>query len=269
MDLLKRTLAPITEDAWREIDALASRALRSRLTARALVDFSGPHGWTCAAVNLGRLHVPEEQTVEGLVWGTRTVLPLVEVRVPCVLNRWELDNVSRGAQDADLTPLVEAAQRIADFEETLIYRGFSPAGVTGLVGAATQTVPVPRPDAETLWSSAAQAKGALTAVGLSGPFALVLDRSLFDLVESGTLNGYPLRSALDKLLEGGKMACSPVLEGGVLLSLHGGAFELTVGQDLSIGYQAHDTKTVSLFFTESLTFRVLEPEAVVALESRA
>ena len=55
------------------------------------------------------------------------------------------------------------------------------------------------------------------------------------------------------------------IEGGVLLSVRGGDYELTVGQDLSVGYAAHDRETVELFLTESFTFRVLEPKAAVAL----
>ena len=69
-----------------------------------------------------------------------------------------------------------------------------------------------------------------------------------------------------KLIEG-PILHSPVLEGGFLLSLRGGDFELTVGQDIAIGYQHHDTRSVHLYLTESFTFRVLGPEAVIELRS--
>jgi uncharacterized linocin/CFP29 family protein len=52
-DILRRSLAPITEEAWKEIDLQAARTLKGNLSGRGLVDFSGPHGWTMAAVNLG------------------------------------------------------------------------------------------------------------------------------------------------------------------------------------------------------------------------
>jgi uncharacterized linocin/CFP29 family protein len=38
----------------------------------------------------------------------------------------------------------------------------------------------------------------------------------------------------------GPLVRAPAIEGGVLLSVRGGDYELTVGQDLSIGYAAHD-----------------------------
>jgi uncharacterized linocin/CFP29 family protein len=39
--------------------------------------------------------------------------------------------------------------------------------------------------------------------------------------------------------------------------------ELTVGQDFAIGYHGHTAAEVNLYITESFTFRVIEPEAVV------
>jgi uncharacterized linocin/CFP29 family protein len=49
------------------------------------------------------------------------------------------------------------------------------------------------------------------------------------------------------------------------VSLRGGDFQLTCGQDFSIGYQDHDADSVRLYLEESLTFRALSPEAGVAL----
>jgi uncharacterized linocin/CFP29 family protein len=47
--------------------------------------------------------------------------------------------------------------------------------------------------------------------------------------------------------------------------MRGGDFELSVGQDFSIGYLDHTATTVSLYLQESMTFRVLSPEAAVPL----
>ncbi len=51
----------------------------------------------------------------------------------------------------------------------------------------------------------------------------------------------------------------------MVLSLRGGDFELTIGRDLSIAYQSHTDKTVRLYLVETMAFRVLTPEAAVAL----
>jgi uncharacterized linocin/CFP29 family protein len=59
---------------------------------------------------------------------------------------------------------------------------------------------------------------------------------------------------------------APALRGGAaLVSTRRGDYELTVGQDLSIGYTAHDRTDVDLFITETFTFRVLEEKAAIFL----
>ena len=50
-----------------------------------------------------------------------------------------------------------------------------------------------------------------------------------------------------------------------MLSQRGGDFLLAVGQDWSIGYTAHDAETVQLYLEETLTFRAIEPDAVIVL----
>ena len=81
-DMLRRSLAPITEEAWKEIDDTAARVIRTQVTARRLVDFVGPKGWDYAAVNLGRLKLSDKAGAGDLPWGIRQVQPLIEVRVP-------------------------------------------------------------------------------------------------------------------------------------------------------------------------------------------
>lgn len=51
----------------------------------------------------------------------------------------------------------------------------------------------------------------------------------------------------------------------MLLSTRGGDFSLHLGQDVSIGYQSHTDGAVRLYLQESFTFRLLSPEAAVAL----
>jgi uncharacterized linocin/CFP29 family protein len=67
-----------------------------------------------------------------------------------------------------------------------------------------------------------------------------------------------------RLLDG-PIVWAPGLEGAAVLSLRGGDFELTVGQDWSIGYLDHSAEAVRLYLQESFTFRVLAPEAAVPL----
>ena len=113
MDLLRRHQAPIANVSWAAIDEQAREVLTANMSARKIVDVSGPHGIEHAAVNLGRLDPGRVDAGGGVLYGIRKLLPLCEVRVPFTLDLWELDNVVRGARDPDLDPLIEAAGKLA------------------------------------------------------------------------------------------------------------------------------------------------------------
>jgi uncharacterized linocin/CFP29 family protein len=258
-------MAPIADEAWKEIELQSSRILKGNLSGRKLVDFQGPHGWQFAAVNLGKLDVEPGAKAEPVAWGLHKVLPLVEVRVPFTLKVWELDDVERGARNPDLQAMTEAARKVALFEETALYRGFPGADIQGMLQASTHT-PVPlSPDRGSLTESVELALLAIQEAEIGGPFALVLGTEPYKWLMVGEPNAYPLRRRIEALVTGG-IHWSPALEGGAVLSRRGGDFELTVGQDLTIGYKQHNAQEVELYFTESFTFRVLEPAAAVELK---
>ena len=89
----------------------------------------------------------------------------------------------------------------------------------------------------------------------------VIYRGVIERTEQG---GYPLLEHLRLILEG-PVVWAPAVDGAVVLSQRGGDFELTVGQDFSIGYLSHDAVSVQLYLEESFTFQVIEPRAAVHL----
>ena len=266
-DLLRRSLAPITEEAWKEIDLQASRTLKGNLSGRGLVDFSGPHGWAKAAVNLGSVGAGEP--VNGVSWGLRDTLNLVEVRAPFSLRLSELDNVSRGGKAPDLKTLIAAACNVALLEDGAIYNGFHKAGIKGIGETSTHKPVRLPPNAPNAFVESVEAGVlAIQKSGSEGPYALVLGTAPYAVLEVGDPKAYPLRKRVARIATGG-VFWSPALEGGMILSRRGGDFELTVGQDLSIGYLSHGKGSVDLYLTESFTFRVLEPAAAVELRVKA
>lgn len=268
MDLLKRSLAPVLPEAWKLIDAEASRVLKLNLAARKFVDFQGPRGWDFAAVNTGHLELLAEQADRDLNIGIRRTQPLVEIRVPIVLATMDLDTVARGAANPDLGPVVKAAEKIATAEDRAIFYGLPAAGITGILPASPHP-PEPLPaDVLALPRTVLNAKETLRRAGVSGPYALVLGAELYDQVFTITEEGHPLARRIEGLLVERPILRAAALEGGVVLSLRGGDFELTVGQDLAVGYAYHDKHQVELYLTESFTFRVLEPAAAVRLAAR-
>jgi len=262
-DLLKRTLAPLTDAAWAEIDEAARRIFQAHLSARTLVDFDGPHGWEHAAVNLGRLELARKG--EPIPWGIRQVQPLIELRVGFSLTQMEVDNISRGCKDPDLSALEDTVRQVALFEETAIYQGFAPGGIKGILEASGHK-PISLPaDARQYPKAVAQALRELRQAAIGGPFALVLGTDAYCALMQAGESGYPPRRIIRDML-GGQILSTAAITGGLVLTTRGGDFELTVGQDLSIGYASHDRDKVELFLTESFTFRVLEPAAAIALK---
>jgi uncharacterized linocin/CFP29 family protein len=169
IDLLRRNHAPIAAVSWEAIDEQAREVLTANLSARKLVDVSGPHGWEHAAVNVGRLDPARKDAGGGVLYGIRKVLPLVEVRVPFVLDLWELDDVVRGARDPNLDPLIEAAAKLAAFEERAIYHGFAPASIEGMATASTHPRPPLGPDPSSWPEAIAHAMVLLKTAGESPP----------------------------------------------------------------------------------------------------
>ncbi len=266
MDLLKRKLAPILPEAWKLIDDEARRVLKLNLAGRKVVDFRGPHGWKFAAVSTGRLQLLPDQPIKDVSVGVRTVQPLIEIRTPMVLDIMELDTVTRGAENPDLDPIVQAAERIARLEDQAIFHGYPAGGIVGIIEASPHA-PV-RVASVSEWPMAVvQAKEVLRAAGVGGPYALVLGPRAYDELSAASEDGYPLRKRIERSLIDGPFVWAPALTGAVLMSTRGGDFELTVGQDLSIGYAYHEKHQVELYLTESFTFRVLEPKAAVWLQS--
>ena len=264
MDLLKRNLAPVLPAAWSLVDEEARRVLALNLAGRKLVDLGGPHGWEFAAVNRGRLRLFETQPAPGVHVGIREVQPLIEVRTPIILEIMELDSVARGARDPDLGPVVEAAEQIAWTEDSAIFNGFPDAGITGIIEAsAIPPLSLSKHGARFPYV-VAEAKEILKEAGVGGPYGLALGSRAYTELSKATDDGYPIRKRVEQLING-PIVRAPAIDGAVLLSVRGGDFELTIGQDLSIGFAHRDKHTVELFLTESFTFQVLEPLAAVAL----
>lgn len=265
MNHLRRDLAPISGAAWAEVDTEAARALKTFLAARRVVDFEGPLGWDAACVGTGRVDLLDPAPADGVSGAVRRVLPMIELRATFELSRSELDAIDRGAADPDLDPVVDAARRVAMAEDDLVFEGRPDIGVGGLLTSTPHDVIALDPDYSKFPTLVARAVERLRDAGVDGPYATVLGPQCYTGVVEGTeKGGYPVLRHV-QLITGGPIVRARSIDGSALLSMRGGDYELTVGQDLSIGYQSHTADTVTLYIEESVTFRNLAPEATVAL----
>jgi uncharacterized linocin/CFP29 family protein len=265
MGHLLREHAPITEAGWKLLDAEARERLEPALAARKLVDFAGPLGWQHSATSLGRTQGVADAPAEGVTAAQRQVLPLVELRAPFSIARTELEAADRGAEDADLGPLDEAAHQIAVAENAAVFHGWKAAAIGGIHESSSQQPIELGSDCERYPRHVAKAVDTLRAVGVDGPYGLALGPDVHTAVlETSEHGGYPLFEHLREIV-GGPLVWSPGLKGAAVLSLRGGDFLFESGEDLAIGYADHDAESVQLYLQESFSFRVATPEAAVAL----
>ena len=262
-DLLKRRHAPITDEAWAQIDDEARRVLELHLAGRKFVDFDGPHGWEYGALNTGRLEHIKDKSNTFVGTAIREVQPLVELRAPISLPILELDYAARGAQDLDLDAVIETAEHVAHAEDSAIFYGYKPGRITGILEASPHK-PIELKNALDWPRALTSAKETLRQAGVNGPYALVASPDAYDeMIETGE-DGYPLRKRIEENIINSPIIWAPALKNGaILVTTRGGDFELSVGQDLSVGYSTRDRDNVELYITETFTFRVLEDRAAI------
>lgn len=257
--MLYRDLAPISEEAWDEIDERAEEVLKSQLTARKVLNVVGPKGADYTVISEGRL--ADVGTKGNVNYGNYKVLPLTEARIEFSMMRWELDNVIRGAKDVDYEPLEEAAKELARFEEEAVYNGLEEAIISGLSqeseGEAIKLGDNPGDMLDAITQGVIKLKDAYA----DGPYTLVTSPEVYKKLMSKD-TGYPFADKIKKLI-GGDILLNHVVDGAFLLPKDHDDLEFTIGRDFSIGYQAHDIEKVRFFMTESFTFRVLDPAIIV------
>lgn len=264
MNHLFRELAPISATAWAEIEDEAVRTLKHYMSARKVVDFKGPLGYDTASVSLDRLETLGEGPVDGVTAARRAVLPLVELRRNFTLDRNELDAIDHGG-DGDLSPLVDACRTLALAEDALVFEGFEAGSVAGIASASPHDPVELSTDYVKYPSFVASAVATLKDSGIDGPYALAVGpRCYAGIIETTEKGGFPVMKHLGMILDG-PVIWAPAIDGAAVVSQRGGDFELTVGQDTSIGYRSHDADEVTLQLQESIAFVPTSPEAAVAL----
>jgi uncharacterized linocin/CFP29 family protein len=263
MNNLHRELAPISDEAWAEIEQETTRTLKRYLAGRRVVDVSGPGGVSLSAVGTGHL-AAIDPPADGVHARQRQVLPLTELRVPFTLNREQIDDVLRGSQDSDWQPARDAARQIAFAEDRAIFAGYPAAGIGGIVPGASNP-PVILPAEIAAYPMAfAQAANQLRSAGVDGPYTAVLSAEAYTAVSEASDHGYPVIRHLRNVLDG-ELIWAPAITGAVLVTARGGDFSLHLGQDFSIGYLSHNDAEVVLYLQETFTFQLLTTEAAVAL----
>jgi uncharacterized linocin/CFP29 family protein len=263
MNNLHRELAPISDAAWSQIEEETTRTLKRYLAGRRVVDFPSQGGIALPGVATGHLKsitAPED----GITANQREVKALVELQVPFELSRQAIDDVERGSNDSDWQPAKDAAKKLAFAEDRAIFDGYLAAGMQGIRGGTSNPIEALPADVRDYPDAVARALSQLRLVGVNGPYSVVLGADEYTALAETRDHGYPVLEHIKRIVDG-HLIWAPAIEGAFVLTTRGGDFELTVGQDVSIGYLSHTESIVRLYLQETFVFRVLTSEAAVAL----
>ena len=263
MNNLYRELAPITDEAWNEIEQEATRTFKRHIAGRRVVDVSDAGGPTTAAVSTGHL-TDVAAPGEGVIAHLRESKPLVRLRVPFTIARTDIDDVERGSQDSDWDPVKAAAKQLAFVEDRAIFEGYKAADIDGIRACSSNPGLALPEDPRDIPDVISQALSELRLAGVDGPYAVLLSAEVYTQVSETTASGYPILEHLNRLVDG-DIIWAPAIDGAFVLSTRGGDFDLQLGTDVSIGYLSHDAEGVQLYLQETLTFLCYTAEASVAL----
>ena len=263
MNNLHRELAPISDAAWSDIEEETTRTLKRHLAGRRVVDVHSPGAVGLSAVGTGHLKTIAAPS-GGILARQREVKALVEFRVPFELDRQQIDDVERGANDSDWQPAKDAAKKLAFAEDRAIFEGYPAANIGGIrQGTSNPIIPLPG-DVRHYPDAIAQALNQLRLVGVNGPYSVLLSADAYTALAETSDNGYPVLEHVKKLVKD-EIIYAPAITGAFVLTTRGGDFDLHIGQDVSIGYLGHTDSVVRLYLQETLTFLLLTTEAAVAL----
>jgi uncharacterized linocin/CFP29 family protein len=263
MNNLHRELAPISDAAWAQIEEETTRTLKRYLAGRRVVDMPAAGGAGLSAVGTGHLHKIAAPG-DGIVARLRESKPLVELRVPFELARDAIDDVERGANDSDWQPAKDAAKKIAFAEDGAIFEGYPDAGIGGIRQGTSNPIMTLPTDVRDYPDAVAQALSQLRLVGVNGPYKVMLGADAYTALAETRDYGYPVLEHVKRLVND-EIIWAPAIVGAFVLTTRGGDFELAIGQDTSIGYSSHTDTVVRLYLQETFTFRLLTPEAAIAL----
>jgi uncharacterized linocin/CFP29 family protein len=263
MNNLHRELAPISDAAWAEIEEETSRTLKRYLAARRVVDVRGPGGVALSAIGTGHLRTIKTPD-DGILARQRDVNALVELRVPFELNRQQVDDVERGAEDSDWQPAKDASRLLAFTEDRAIFDGYAAAGIGGIREGTSNPVMTLPADVRGYPDVFAQALTQLRQVGVNGPYSVLLSADAYTALSETSDHGYPVMEHIKRMVDG-EIIWAPAIAGAFVLTTRGGDFGFHIGQDISIGYLSHTDTVVRLYLQETFTFLLLTTEASVAI----
>lgn len=265
---LNRGDATFGEKVWEQIDHAVVAAAASQLSGRRLLPVTSPYG-------TGFKTLPSKDTpirgttVEGVTIESSCLIPVVMIHSEFSLSVRDVAAFEQAGTPLDLDAPVQAALALARQEEQLIYNGFQPVNVAGLLNTpGTRSVKL-RP-----WNAVGDAvediiaaATELDAGGFTGPYALALTprsyNHLFRRYQYGDM------TELDHVREivTDSIVKAPAMPGGgVLVDTSGPFASILLGQDMMTSFVGPSAGRYEFTVIESIALWIREAGAVCILK---
>ena len=261
MNNLHRELAPISDDAWAQLEEETTRTLK-RLSRRTAGGRSQvPGGVGLSAVGTGHLKAIAAPG-DGVLARQREVKPLVELRVPFDSTAFR-STMSSAARTIPTGNRRRTPRRRSPMPRTAPSSMATPPRRTGIRQGTSNPVMTLPADVRHYPDAIAQALSQFRLAGVNGPYSVVLGAEPTRRSPRPPITA--IRCSTCEETRQGRDHLAPALEGAFVLTTRGGDFDLHIGQDVSIGYLGDTDSAVRLYLQETLTFLILTSEASVAL----
>lgn len=263
-NFLNRSDAPFQEAFWTFIDETVKGAAISQLSARKLLYTEGPYG-------LGLQFIPGtdvHENAKNIQLSSPGSQRLTLIDTSFTLPAWDIAaHIENGVQ-MNTTNIIKSVFDIAAKEDEILFYGSESLGIQGLlnskgvqkfnlkpwdqVGDAVETI--------------IAAVDKLDAAGFHGPYTLGLSPVLYNKL----FRRYPQTEILEidhlkSLVSDGIIKAAAIRQGGVLLSGEKEFMSIILGQDLTAGFEGPSGRDYVFTISESLTLRLMVPEAVCVL----
>ncbi len=258
-DYLGRNEAPVGAETWNVLDSAMIDAAKSRISGRRLIAMDGPLGFGQKVIALADTRT-DECTYAG------NVIPLHVLTSGFQLGKRDVAAFEKDRIFLDTGPVACAAMECAGKEENLVYQGIH--GMPGLMtveGSGSHTLT----KWEKVGAAADQIIDAVTKLddaGFNGPYAMALAPAQYNLL----LRRYPQGEGTEldhikTIVTDGVVKAPALKKGGVLIASGRQYCSLSVGLDMTIGYNGPAGEYLDFTVTESIALLVRVPESICVL----
>ncbi|UQZ89169.1 bacteriocin [Deltaproteobacteria bacterium Smac51] len=270
MDYLGRDAAPFGEDLWQQIDEAVVSAASEILVGRRFLPFFGPVG---PGLNAAEIASPEKEEVfkDGFsIMEGRELKKVPQLYEDFWLYWRDIEGSRRVGFPVDVSAAKNAAQKLAQREDQMIFYGVKELGYDGLLTVPGSNV-VEKGDwnaGEEAFMSVVKGMSVLRQKSKLGKYALILSPDLYVALHRIQPSAGVVELDRVKSLVNDRVFLASILQPGtaLLVCAQPQYMDFMVGQDISAAYTELVDLNHHFRILETAILRIKSPEAIVVFK---